>query len=777
VSLVLTPTAEAGLPTLRVDDVLFPVGRDEAGFRELPDVYRGRLDTRHARIFEDRGIYYVVGLGGAQGTRVNGEPVTVAPVALAAGDTLTFGEDLVYTVSFDAAEGDTSPSPTARPGLLLVPLDDGPDPAAIAIGEFPFLIGKNQPALATWGQRQPEAFGFLSRRHAQISRDGDGFLIEDLSSTNGTWVNGRRERDTTRSLGPGDRVSFGQEHHGFRVELCHPGAREALPQGTILVSKAASFLDIYCESGPASVATDPGPAKEPGGATTGPGWLTQQLRRPWSLQRTGIVAAVVAAIALGLVLQLLRDDRPDRVRALLDQQDHAAAAALAEAYLVEDPGHGGVRRDLAAALEGLVLPDWLAAYDAGDRSAAAALVAAAQQRAVAGGRDWLDLLRWLGDASLFAAETDGLARYVLYRDETRLSALVEDPARPASPPPPALAALIRRHPDLGAVYREGVSRLRRMRDDAATYVPAIEALDRDLRSAIDAGAFAAVGDILDDFADRYPRLDGVDLLRQDLDRFSAWAAVLEAQDVVRFAALQAGSTPLTPPFRDAWRQRSDALGEMAPRVEAWRAAAAAWRDGELARADAALAKLDPDGWGRSAGRERDRWFTLLTEFEALQSESEQHAASSASAARLSALFLALDAGDDTWLRQRVEALLATRRPALRTLADEHLVRAEAAWQDYSVAQGGIDSGLRLEPRVSDAFRDRARTLQAAHRNAYLLVGLDYFLDEPQRLRADSLYRNVTAEIARQRQALENLADLLDRSVIEEKLALIPALEA
>lgn len=32
----------------------------------------------------------------------------------------------------------------------------------------------------------------VSRRHARIARVGDDFFLEDLESTNGTWVNNRR---------------------------------------------------------------------------------------------------------------------------------------------------------------------------------------------------------------------------------------------------------------------------------------------------------------------------------------------------------------------------------------------------------------------------------------------------------------------------------------------------------------------------------------------------------------------------------------------------------
>jgi hypothetical protein len=47
----------------------------------------------------------------------------------------------------------------------------------------------------------------VSRRHAEIVRDGDGFVIRDLDSTNGCAVNGRRVQ--TASVAAGDTVMLG----------------------------------------------------------------------------------------------------------------------------------------------------------------------------------------------------------------------------------------------------------------------------------------------------------------------------------------------------------------------------------------------------------------------------------------------------------------------------------------------------------------------------------------------------------------------------------------
>lgn len=47
----------------------------------------------------------------------------------------------------------------------------------------------------------------LSRRHAELRRDGDTVVLVDLSSTNGSWVNG--ERCVRRKLHHGDSVRLG----------------------------------------------------------------------------------------------------------------------------------------------------------------------------------------------------------------------------------------------------------------------------------------------------------------------------------------------------------------------------------------------------------------------------------------------------------------------------------------------------------------------------------------------------------------------------------------
>jgi S1-C subfamily serine protease len=56
----------------------------------------------------------------------------------------------------------------------------------------------------------------VSTRHAEIRQDGDAYVIMDLGSTNGTWVNGAR-LGGPRRLNPGDVVKLGRGGPELRV--------------------------------------------------------------------------------------------------------------------------------------------------------------------------------------------------------------------------------------------------------------------------------------------------------------------------------------------------------------------------------------------------------------------------------------------------------------------------------------------------------------------------------------------------------------------------------
>jgi hypothetical protein len=67
--------------------------------------------------------------------------------------------------------------------------------------------------------QDPEA----SRRHSRISWQGGDFVIEDLGSTNGTFVNGV-QITAPQILGPGDSIGIGQTALVFQVSGAPAGA-------------------------------------------------------------------------------------------------------------------------------------------------------------------------------------------------------------------------------------------------------------------------------------------------------------------------------------------------------------------------------------------------------------------------------------------------------------------------------------------------------------------------------------------------------------------------
>ena len=58
---------------------------------------------------------------------------------------------------------------------------------------------------------------FASARHARVYEQGNIVVIEDLGSTNGTYLN-EELLETPRPLHPGDRVRIGDSEFGFEVD-------------------------------------------------------------------------------------------------------------------------------------------------------------------------------------------------------------------------------------------------------------------------------------------------------------------------------------------------------------------------------------------------------------------------------------------------------------------------------------------------------------------------------------------------------------------------------
>jgi pSer/pThr/pTyr-binding forkhead associated (FHA) protein len=169
----------------------------------------------------DKGV--MVQVPGDASVNVNGRPVA-GLIALRNGDHLDFHHVHAKLIAIEAtdrlpATANDDPAATAVrvavPRYFLRGLDkDGRSHPVAA----PTLVGRARDC-----QLRLDDDG-LSRRHARLLPTPEGLQVEDLGSTNGTTVNGRRiERAMTRA---GDEIAF----DALRFRVVAPGMSEPLPE-------------------------------------------------------------------------------------------------------------------------------------------------------------------------------------------------------------------------------------------------------------------------------------------------------------------------------------------------------------------------------------------------------------------------------------------------------------------------------------------------------------------------------------------------------------------
>jgi hypothetical protein len=95
-------------------------------------------------------------------------------------------------------------------GAVLVVVDEEGNPKErISVTRTPVVIGRMSSCDVVLADSN------VSRRHAELRREGDEWIIEDLGSTNGTLVDGKLAKQ--HSLSGGETLSFGTS--GLRFEL------------------------------------------------------------------------------------------------------------------------------------------------------------------------------------------------------------------------------------------------------------------------------------------------------------------------------------------------------------------------------------------------------------------------------------------------------------------------------------------------------------------------------------------------------------------------------
>ena len=181
---------------------------------------------------------------------------------------------------------------------------------------------------------------WVSRQHARISWGGAGYLIEDLNTVNGTYVNGERI-SRPRSLRSGDIVRLGtQVELGFQVGA--PAGRPqappaAIPEAAPVPDRAPAFPEPSPvpqgrpapSDGPAAVSEPAPPAPEDGPAPPPAETADTAVEEAKKAASSALTSAIVGLFICGLILEPSAISQARKARKVLGPGDPGYGKAIA----------------------------------------------------------------------------------------------------------------------------------------------------------------------------------------------------------------------------------------------------------------------------------------------------------------------------------------------------------------------------------------------------------------------------------------------------------------
>ncbi|MFM9886856.1 MAG: FHA domain-containing protein [Burkholderiales bacterium] len=796
---VLKPLSHPELSEIRIGK-LFTIGRTEQPFATYARDVIIDLSRQHARIFCVDGAVYLADLGSKNGTTVNRNIIRTEPHPLQDGDEICFGGGLSYR-----AELSSRPNlPSDAPKILAVILTpERSDLHSIVVNRFPFLIGKTDEAFSRYRQEKSAQLHFLSRRHAHVFlKDGLPF-IEDLGSTNGTFVGGKRLGEQAVPLEDSTLLAFGGDHFAYRVHLdmaprqepasANPDADVTIaaaamepvqPDRTTFVAAAGSFLEIFyldhaekqpVEGAKEDVKPSAEPVQESGRERGKFATFRSELRlafggaerkahgRTFWLGASGAIA--LALIVLGLYLWGASERE---LKDLLADGAYAKAATLASEQLQRDPDNAELKALATEAILKAHVPAWLNKLNARDFDAAKAVLADMNTL----GRHHADVgslvrgLEWIGDLESLIVGRGGVdAPIRIYVDEENIRSILkrwDDDGHQR-----ALARIASHVQEFKGPHAEALTHLRKLQSDSLVYLAAIDRLKVVISADLNRDAPESLQTVLKEYAEKYPRL-GLEAVRQDLRQYIDVESQARARNLSRLVLLQGKVRFATPPFEDKYRTLKES--NRIPPVEIaeqYDAVSKAWREGNSKQALLGLEKMAAGAWADAAAREIARKKTIMEQFSALQKARGAAGYNE----RLLALHGALDPDEDSYFVRAIEADVGLHKDSAIARAQELLNRAQGQWQRYR-ENGVIEGRQRLESEVSNRFRTQALLLSEAHELAQNGMRIYTQLRLAHPAQWNKIHQEIKVEAELQRTSLLELRNVLAPGLLKAKLALL-----
>jgi hypothetical protein len=422
------------------------------------------------------------------------------------------------------------------------------------------------------------------------------------------------------------------------------------------------------------------------------------------------------------------------------------------------------------ALMKATVPEWLSALRRGNFDHAAATLAGAKALAKpnADARPLVDELAWVGDLESFVVGRGGpQAPIRMDTDEGRISSLL---ARWNADPQAHQHALDRISsyvPEFAEPYAQAMSHLRALQSDNSVYLPAIARLNAAIATELPRGNFDTLRAMLSDYAEKYPRLAGLDKLRADLQQYAALADEARARKLGPLLALMKSARFATPPFQQQYQAFAATQLPSDAVIRQHDLVAAAWQRGDGQQALAGLQAMPPSPWSNVLAQEQTHKQAVLDQFGALQKARGTKNYDE----QLLTFYGALDPVDDAWFVRAVGTEVSSIRDKALARAQDWLTRAQALWRQYR-ENGAIGGAQRLESGISATFRSQARLLSEAQSVAQQGMRIYTQLHADHSGDWDSLLTAINAEVELQRRSLQELRMVLDPELLRAKLALI-----
>jgi ABC-type multidrug transport system ATPase subunit/pSer/pThr/pTyr-binding forkhead associated (FHA) protein len=174
------------------------------------------VSARHCRLTETASAVLLEDLGSTNGTFVNGVQIT-APVRITRGHHITLG----LSVLLPWPDGIKAPAGLAAE-------------RAVRLGDTPITLGRDPKCDLVVLDPQ------VSRQHARLTRSGKGWQLEDLDSTNGTFLNNRRLA-RPKILSAGDSIGLGGHRFTLTEDGCLQGGDR---RGRVTLEACAVSVEV-----------------------------------------------------------------------------------------------------------------------------------------------------------------------------------------------------------------------------------------------------------------------------------------------------------------------------------------------------------------------------------------------------------------------------------------------------------------------------------------------------------------------------------------------------